>query len=240
MQNRGALCQRDGAPVRRREECRPLAPGIPTLHARTPINTDLSRKFCAIVAAEETPANGAANGLMHSLRAILNNPLAITPNTDPSRRVASGWEPHHKNTDLSRKILIVQKTSAAEETPARPERGCSSKRIPTAHARIGGEGLENTDLPHKECRPFAQRIPTFRAKNTDLLRKGLPTAGARDYRLPAQERRRIQTARTSNTDLSHKAAPGNTCKSIHFADMLPFPCSSCVCLMFCCSKKSGG
>ena len=41
-------------------------------------------------------------------------PHAISPNTDPSRRVASGWEPHHKNTDLSRKILIVQKTSAAE------------------------------------------------------------------------------------------------------------------------------
>ena len=57
---------------------------------------------------------GAANGSMHSLRAILNNPIAISPNTDPSRRVASGWEPHHKNTDLSRKILIVQKTSAAE------------------------------------------------------------------------------------------------------------------------------
>jgi hypothetical protein len=44
----------------------------------------------------------------------LNNPMAISPNTDPSRKVASGWEPHHKNTDLSRKILIVQKTSAAE------------------------------------------------------------------------------------------------------------------------------
>ena len=114
MQNRGALRQRDGAPVRRREECRPLAPGIPTSHARTPLNTDLSRKLCAIAAAGETPANGAANGSMHSLRAILNNPIAISPNTDPSRRVASGWEPHHKNTDLSRKILIVQKTSAAE------------------------------------------------------------------------------------------------------------------------------
>jgi hypothetical protein len=89
--------------VRRREECRPLAPGIPTVHARTPINTDLSRKLCAIAAAGETPANGAANGSMHSLRAILNNPMAISPNTDPSRRVASGWEPHHKNTDRSRK-----------------------------------------------------------------------------------------------------------------------------------------
>jgi hypothetical protein len=114
MQNRGALSQRDGAPVRRREECRPLAPGIPTVHARTPINTDLSRKLCAIAAAGETPANGAANASMHNLRAILNNPMAISPNNDPSRRVASGCEHHHKNTDLSRKILIVQKTSAAE------------------------------------------------------------------------------------------------------------------------------
>src|SRR5687768_14997082 len=83
MQNRGALRQRDGAPVRRREECRPLAPGIPTSHARTPLNTDLSRKLCAIAAARETPANGAANGSMHSLRAILNNPMAISPNIDP-------------------------------------------------------------------------------------------------------------------------------------------------------------
>jgi hypothetical protein len=41
-------------------------------------------------------------------------PHAISPNTDPSRRVASGWERHHKNTDLSRKVLIVQKTSVAE------------------------------------------------------------------------------------------------------------------------------
>src|SRR5215211_6261574 len=123
---------------------------------------------------------------------------------------------------------------------ARPERGCGSKRIPTAHARIGGEGLENTDLEHKECRPFAQRIPTFRAKDTDLSRKGLPTAGARNYRLPAQERRRIPTSRTSNTDLSRKAAPGNTCKSMHFVDGLPFPCCSCLCLMSCCSKKPGG
>src|SRR5215203_4076154 len=96
MQNRGALRQRDSAPVRRRE------------------NADLWRKLYATAAAGETPANGAANGSMRSLRAILNNPMAISPNTDPSRRVASGWEPHHKNTDLSRKILIVQKTSAAE------------------------------------------------------------------------------------------------------------------------------
>ena len=73
------------------------------VHARTPINTDLSRKLCAIAAAGETPANEAANGSMHSLRAILNNPMAISPNTDPSRRVASGWEPHYKNTDRSRK-----------------------------------------------------------------------------------------------------------------------------------------
>ena len=91
-----------------------LAQGILTLRARTPINTDLSRKLCAIAAAGETPANGAANAPMHNLRAILNNPMAISPNTDPSRRVASGCEHHHKNTDLSRKILIVQKTSAAE------------------------------------------------------------------------------------------------------------------------------
>jgi hypothetical protein len=77
--------------------------GILTLHARTPINTDLSRKLCAIAAAGEMPANGASNGSMHSLRAILNNPMAISPNTDPSRRVASGWEPHRKNTDRSRK-----------------------------------------------------------------------------------------------------------------------------------------
>jgi hypothetical protein len=91
-----------------------LRQGIPTLRARPPINTDLSRKLCVIAAAGETPANGAANGSMRSLRAILNNPMAISPNTDPSGKVASMWEPHHKNTNLWRKVLIVQKTSAAE------------------------------------------------------------------------------------------------------------------------------
>src|SRR5215204_2030700 len=99
----------------------------------------------------------------------------------------------------------------------------------------------------KEYRPLTQesavrasKIQTFRTRDADLSRKGLPTFRARDYRLPAQERRRIQTSRTSNTDLSRKAALGNPCKSIHFADRLPFPCCSCLCLMFCCSKKSGG
>src|SRR5215216_5430073 len=99
----------------------------------------------------------------------------------------------------------------------------------------------------KEYRPLTQesavtasKIQTFRARDTDLSRKGLPTAGARDYRLPAQKRRRIQTSHTSNTDLSRKVAPRNTCKSMPFADRLPFPCCSCLCLMFCCSKKSGG
>ena len=89
-----------------RQEYRPLTQErclIPTSHASF-----------ARSRLPETPANGAANRSMHSLRAILNNPIAISPNTDPSRRIASGWEPHHKNTDLSRKILSVQKTSAAE------------------------------------------------------------------------------------------------------------------------------
>jgi hypothetical protein len=203
--------------VRRREECRPLAPGIPTVHARTPINTDLSRKLCAIAAAGETPANGAANGSMHGLRAILNNPMAISPNTDPS--LSQGRERVGASTQ--------------EYRPLTQESAVRASKIQTF--RIG-----NADLSRKGYRPFAQRIPTFRAKNTDLSRKGLPTAGARDYRLPAQERRRIQTSRTSNTDLSRKAAPGNTCKSMHFADRLPFPCCSCLCLMFCCRKKSGG
>jgi hypothetical protein len=151
MQNRGARSQRDGAPVRRREECRPLAPGIPTVHARTPINTDLSRKLCAIAATGETPENGAANASMHSLRAILNNPMAINPNTDPSRRVASGWEHYHKNTTSRARFSSCRKRRLRKRrtVAARPERECGSKRIPTPHARVGGEGLENTDLPHK-------------------------------------------------------------------------------------------
>src|SRR5215207_7697057 len=84
----------------------------------------------------------------------------------------------------------------------------------------------------KEYRPLTQESAVRASK--------IQTFRARDYRLPAQERRRIQTSRTSNTDLSRKAALGNPCKSIHFADRLPFPCCSCLCLMFCCSKKSGG
>ena len=39
-------------------ECRPLAPGIPTSHARTPLNTDLSRKLCAIAAARDASERG--------------------------------------------------------------------------------------------------------------------------------------------------------------------------------------
>src|SRR5215216_5202078 len=96
----------------------------------------------------------------------------------------------------------------------------------------------------KEYRPLTQesalrasKIQTFRAKDADLSRKVLPTAGARDYRLPEQERRRIPTSRTSNTDLSRKATLGNSCKSMHLIDRLPFPCCSCMCLMFCCSKR---
>ena len=64
----------------------------------------------------------------------------------------------------------------------------------------------------KEYRPLTQesavrasKIQTFRTRNADLSRKGyrpfaqgITTAGAWDYRLPAQERRRIQTSRTSN------------------------------------------
>src|SRR5215210_4302905 len=116
MQNRGALRQRDGAPVRRREECRPLAPGIPTLPARTPINTDLSRKLCAIVAAEETPTNGAANGLMHRLRAILNNPLAISSNTDPSRRVASGGASPQECQPLAKDFHCAENVGCGRDT----------------------------------------------------------------------------------------------------------------------------
>src|SRR5215211_5486120 len=72
---------------------------------------------------------------------------------------------------------------------ARPERECGSKRIPTAHARIGGEDLENTDLPHKECRPFAQRIPTFRARDYRPRAQGItdsPRKNGAEYRPLAQ------------------------------------------------------
>ena len=116
--------------------------------------------------------------------------------------------------------------AAKEYRPLTQESAVTASKIQTFRAR-------NADLSRKGYRPFAQGI-------TDCRRKGLPTAGARDYRLPAQERRRIQTSHTSNTDLSRKAAPRNTCKSMHFADRRPFPCCSCLCLMSCCSKISGG
>src|SRR5215217_4885060 len=108
--------------------------------------------------------------------------------------------------------------AAKEYRPLTQESAVRASKIQTLRTR-------NADLSRKGYRPFAQRIPTFRA---------------RDYRPRAQERRRIPTSRTSNTDLSRKAAPGNACKSMHFADRLPFPCCNCLCLMFCCSKKSGG
>src|SRR5215212_510173 len=116
--------------------------------------------------------------------------------------------------------------AAKEYRPLTQESAVRASKIQTFRTR-------NADLSRKGYRPFAQGI-------TDLSRKGFPTFRARDYRLPAQERRRIQTSHTSNTDLSRKAVPRNTCKSVHFADRLPFPCCSCLCLMFCCSKKSGG
>jgi hypothetical protein len=192
MQNRGALRQRDGAPVHGRQECRPLAPGIPTLHARTPVNTDLSRKLCTIAAAGETPANRAANGSMRSLLAILNNPMAISLNTDPSRRVASGWGPHHTNTDLSRKVLIVAENvgcGSVEQWPRDLSAGAAAKeyRPLTQESAMRGSKIQtlrarNADLSRKGYRPFAQEI-------TDLSRKGLPTPRART---------------APNTDLSHK------------------------------------
>jgi hypothetical protein len=188
MQNRGAIHQRDGAPVRRREECRPLAPGIPTSHARTPLNTDLSRKLCAIAAAGETPANGVANGSMHSLRAILNNLMAISPNTDPltQGRERVGASPQEYRP-------LAQDSHCAENV------GCGSVERWPRDLSAGAAA--------KEYRPLTQESAVRASK--------------------------IQTFRTRNADLSRKAAPGNSCKSIYFADRLPFPCCSCLCLMFC-------
>ena len=40
--------------------------------------------------------------------------MAISPNTDPLTQGRERVGAYYKNTDLSRKILIVQKTSAAE------------------------------------------------------------------------------------------------------------------------------
>src|SRR5215203_6648340 len=96
---------------------------------------------------------------------------------------------------------------SVERWPRDLSAGAASKRIPTARARIGGKGLVNTDLPHKECRPFAQRIPTFRARDyrpraqgiTDSLRKN----GA-EYRPAAQV---IPTSRAR----ACRETPANRC-----------------------------
>src|SRR5215213_1856753 len=90
---------------------------------------------------------------------------------------------------------------------ARPERGYGNKRIPTAHARIGGESLENTDLPHKECRPFAQRIQTFRARDYRPFAQGItdsPRKNGAEYRPLAQV---IPTSRAS----PRRETPANRC-----------------------------
>src|SRR5215210_5536329 len=175
--------------VRRREECRPLAPGRPTVHARTPINTDLSRKLCAIVAAEETPANGAANGLMHRLRAILNNPLAISSNTDPSRRVASGGSLTTRIPTSRERFSLCRKRRLRKRHPRDLSAGAAAKeyRPLTQESAVRASKIQtfrtrNADLSRKGCRPFAQGI-------TDCGRKGLPTPRART---------------APNTDLSHK------------------------------------
>src|SRR5215203_5929623 len=167
-------------------------------------------------------------------------------NTDPSRKNAHQYRPltqalrdrgcRRDARERGGKRVDAQFTG----DPTQPHGDKSEYRpLTQGRERVGASPQEYRPLT-QESVVRASKIQTFRTKNTDLSRKGLPTASARDYRLPAQERRRIQTSRTSNTDLSRKAAPGNTCKSMHFADRLPFPCCSCLCLMFCCSKKSGG
>src|SRR5215203_6183442 len=131
-------------------------------------------------------------------------------NTDPSRKNAHQYRPltqalrdrgcRRDASERGGKRVDAQFTGDPKQphgdkseyrplTQGRERVGASPQVIPTAHARIGGEGLENTDLPHREYRPFAQRIPTFRAKDTDRSRKGLPTPRART---------------APNTDLSHK------------------------------------
>jgi hypothetical protein len=192
MQNRGVIHQRDGAPVRRREECRPLAPGIPTSHARTPLNTDLSRKLYAIAAAGETPANGVANGSMHSLRAILDNLMAISSNTDPltqsRERVGAlpqEYRPLAQDSHRAENVGcgsierwprdLSAGAAAKEYRPLTQESAVRASKIQTFRTR-------NADLSRKEYRPFAQGI-------TDRARKGLPTPHART---------------APNTDLSHK------------------------------------
>src|SRR5215204_1097454 len=87
------------------------------------------------------------------------------------------------------------------------EHGCGSKRIPTAHARIGGEGLENTDLPRKECRPFAQRIPTFRARDYRPQAQGITDSPRKNG---AEYRPLTQVIPTSHAR-SRRETPANRC-----------------------------
>src|SRR5215212_225644 len=146
-------------------------------------------------------------------------------NTDPSRKNAHQYRPltqalrdrgcRRDASERGGKRVDAQFTGDPKQphgdkseyrplTQGRERVGASPQVIPTANARIGGEGLENTDLPHRECRPFAQRIPTFRAKNTDLSRKGYrPFAqGITDRGRKGLPTPRARTA--PNTDLSHK------------------------------------
>jgi hypothetical protein len=88
-----------------------------------------------------------------------------------------------------------------------------------------------------QYRPLTQGIPTARAKNTDPWRKGIPTPGAREYRLPAQKRQRIPTSRARNTDPSHKSCLEKACKCPDFDYFFRFPCCICSCLMSCCRKN---
>jgi hypothetical protein len=90
---------------------------------------------------------------------------------------------------------------------ARPERGYGSKRIPTAHARIGGDGLENTDLQRKECRPFAQRIPTFRARDYRPRAQGITDSPRKNG---AEYRPLTQVIPTSRARL-RRETPANRC-----------------------------
>jgi hypothetical protein len=131
--------------------------GILTLHARTPINTDLSRKLCAIAAAGDARERGGKR-------------VDAQFTGDPK-------QPHGDKSEYRPLTQGRERVGASpqEYRPLTQESAVKTSKIQTFRTR-------NADLSRKEYRPFAQGITDRRRKglptagarttpNTDLSHK---------------------------------------------------------------------
>lgn len=90
--------------------------------------------------------------------------------------------------------------AAKEYRPLTQESAVTASKIQTFRAR-------NADLPRKECRPFAQRIPTFRARDYRPQAQGITDSPRKNG---AEYRPLIQVIPTSHAR-PRRETPANRC-----------------------------